>query len=504
MLREILARFGIRVNLGPLKKAATRIRAMVSSLKGMAGILAAGFLVRGLKNFITGMIGLGDEIAKTSRALGVSGDELLAWRFAAERSGVDAGQLGAGFKRLQRNIVDANQNVATAVRAFRALGVEWKDLATGDPRELLDIMPDLADGFGRLTTDSERSARAQELFGRAGANLLPFFENGSEGIQKLLGRFQELTGGQGFGEFLKQSEAAQDGIADFDLTVFALKTTIAVDVLPAITDFLTKTAELFTQIRTVTADTELWKVAMIAVGAVAAAVGIAMVAAFIQPIAIVAAIALGIFLLILAVEDFVGFMDGKDSVIGRILESWGVDTDLLRDKFLRLFEDQRNFWTNEFPAFIDRSSRNLSNLGDDMVRLWGKDGIFFTAIRPAFTAFADFVAGIVTFIIAEWDKGVARVTGGIDLITRGIRGAAGFLGIDIGGTAPEAGGPAAGPLVTSAAGVNIQTNQTVQVDVDARGADDPDAVGAAVQNAIATASTTNLRNAQRALVNVAG
>ena len=304
------------------------------------------------------------------------------------------------------------------------------------------------------------------------------------------------------------SEEAQDALSDFNLTVFALKTTIAIDILPIVTEFALKTARLFAQIRKATQDTDVWKAALIALGSVAAAVGIAMFVAFIKPIALIAALTLGIFLLVLAVQDFVSFMEGKDSVIGRILKGWGIDVGIVRRRFKLVAKDQRFFWGEVFPALMKRAKTNLGRFADDMEFAWG---MVFDAIGDGFTALGDDIGRITDTIVANWNKAVESITNGIDEISDAIRGAATFLGINVGGTAggpsvrgAAGGGSAAGgPVIRGAAGgANVQTNQNVQIDIDARGSSDPQAIGAAVRDAVRDATNTNLRTAQRALIQV--
>lgn len=318
MLREILARFGIAVDTTQLTRANAGIAGAIGSLRTLGGLLAGAVIVRGFARFIGDMIQAGDETAKTSRALGISADALQAWTFAAERSGVESTALVNGLRRLQRNIVDASEGVDTAQRAFRDLGVSFED-NQGQVREVLDILPELADGFGTLATDTQRSARAQQLFGRSGAQLLPFFAEGSEGLEELLQRFRRLGGGFG-ARFLENAEEAQDALSDFDLAMRGLKSTIAVDILPAITRFATSTAELVADISDATEGTSFWRLVLVGLGAAATAAGIALIAAFIGPIVAVAKIGLVILGLILIIDDFITHIEGGESAVGNLID----------------------------------------------------------------------------------------------------------------------------------------------------------------------------------------
>ncbi len=501
MLREILARFGIRVNTAPLKAANAQVSGFTRNLGIMGGLLAGGLIVRGLQNFVRGQIILGDQTAKTARQLGISARELSAWSFAADRSGVAQTQLTNGFRRLQRNIVDANEGLSTAVRAFTSLGVATED-ATGAPRELLDIMPDLADAFVNLSTDTERSARAQQIFGRSGANLLPFFEEGAEGIDELLKRFEEL--GVGLDEeFFAGAEAAQDALADFDLAMTGLKATIAPEILPAVSRLAGKPADLIAQFTEATQGTGLWEAALISLGAIAASVAIAMFIAFIKPILIILLIAAAIFVVVLAIDDLLTFMQGGDSVIGKFFDSLGLDTERLRNDLNAFVDDQVTFWTETFPGFLSDMGDNFSRFADDQAEFWGRIGrqasefgsdfiqLWGTDIPEAFGRGVDRVAAFIA-------KLVAGITSAINTVQQGIGSLAGFFGIGVAGGGPR---PSSG-VRGGAGGTTANIAQDVSVNIDNRGGGDTRGITRAVREAMERANTLVVRNAQRALTQV--
>ena len=107
-------------------------------------------------------------------------------------------------------------------------------------------------------------------------------------------------------------------------------------VIRSVTDWLAEHEGAVKIIATITA-------VIIAVAGLAAAVQLlnaafALVAA--NPVVLtILAIAAAIGLCIVAINDFIVFMQGGDSVIGRILEKWGYDTDLIRQDLNKLGAD---------------------------------------------------------------------------------------------------------------------------------------------------------------------
>jgi len=322
-LREILADLVVRVRgtrqLANVQRSATGV---VGSLRGAARALGAvgaavtsALAVRQIAGFVTEVIDLGDETAKTARQLGISADELGRWRFAAERSGVDADSLANGMRRLQRNLVDASEGLSTPQRAFRDLGVSATD-ADGRVREMEDVIPELADAFGRLETDTQRSARAQQLFGRAGAQLLPFFDEGSAGLERLRARFEELGGVMG-DDFFEDAEAAQDAMADWDVAMTSIRSSIVVSVLPAITRVVTTIAEWTATVRQALARSSAMQVALGALTVAAAALAIALAPVLATVLLLIAPFAI----LFLVVEDLVTMFRGGQSAIGDFIDA---------------------------------------------------------------------------------------------------------------------------------------------------------------------------------------
>ncbi|RWQ35533.1 MAG: hypothetical protein EOS20_18685 [Mesorhizobium sp.] len=78
----------------------------------------------------------------------------------------------------------AKKATAGAAEVFAKLGVRVKD-ASGKLRSTQDILGDVAEAFSRMPDSALKSALAIELFGKSGAELLPFLNEGREGLKAL-------------------------------------------------------------------------------------------------------------------------------------------------------------------------------------------------------------------------------------------------------------------------------------------------------------------------------
>ena len=193
---------------------------------------AAAFTVE----LVTGFASAGDEIAKTSRQIGVGAEDLQRLRFAAERSGVGAAQLQAGLKKLQVGLVEAREKgTGPTSEGLELLGVSLADLPTDDTEAALGV---LADAFSGLENETERTAIASRIFGEdAGPALKTLLDEGSEGIEELGDRAADLGGVLGE-DALGSAEALTDSFTDLQTLFEGVKNQIGAELAPTITDLV--------------------------------------------------------------------------------------------------------------------------------------------------------------------------------------------------------------------------------------------------------------------------
>lgn len=126
----------------------------------------------------------GDELQKSSIRTGVATDVLQGLKFASEQSGASFGSLTKGLKALSKNSNEANLGMKEYSDTFDRLGVDVSD-ASGNLKDADALLLELSDAFAGLDNDTEAAALAQEVFGKAGTDLLPLLKEGREGIEAL-------------------------------------------------------------------------------------------------------------------------------------------------------------------------------------------------------------------------------------------------------------------------------------------------------------------------------
>lgn len=156
-----------------------------SSLQAMATKLG---VVSGVFTAVFGAVAsshvskLSDELSKLASKTGLTVEQLSRLRYAAEQSDTDINSVAVGLRFLQKNMVEAGQGTKAAQEAFSQIGVNFRDIQGIGLEGQLQV---LAEAISRLPDPAQRTAAALALFGKSGTELLPLFEEGAGGIQRM-------------------------------------------------------------------------------------------------------------------------------------------------------------------------------------------------------------------------------------------------------------------------------------------------------------------------------
>jgi hypothetical protein len=140
------------------------------ALIGLGGVLA----VRKFASFIQGAIDSADQMSKLSQRIGVSVKDVAGLQLAFRQSGLEAGALQQSMARLSVGIANGN-------RALTAMGVATRNV-DGTLKSTRQVLGDVANQFASYEDGAAKSALAIELFGRAGADMIPLLNGGAEAL----------------------------------------------------------------------------------------------------------------------------------------------------------------------------------------------------------------------------------------------------------------------------------------------------------------------------------
>lgn len=175
--------------LSELEKAQARTKDFGASLRSSLGSLAAGIAVGAVAAFTKQIGDAAEKTLQLSDRLKISTGDLQALQYAAEQSGVSFESLSGGVSKLYRALDQARQGGAGAAEAFDRLGINVQAFAS---QSLSQQLEQLATKFAGITDPVRATSLAIDLFGKSGAELVPFLQQGPDAIGELTARFKAL------------------------------------------------------------------------------------------------------------------------------------------------------------------------------------------------------------------------------------------------------------------------------------------------------------------------
>jgi hypothetical protein len=131
---------------------------------------------------IKGAADAADEMGKAAQKIGIGTEALSGIKHAADLAGVGFQELQTGLVRLSKAIAESLENpTSDAGRAFDAMGISLKT-ASGEIKTTDVILSELAGKFAQYKDGANKTALAVQLFGRAGANMIPLLNAGADGM----------------------------------------------------------------------------------------------------------------------------------------------------------------------------------------------------------------------------------------------------------------------------------------------------------------------------------
>lgn len=226
-----------------LKQSESMLNKFRSSLDAWSVGVGAGLVLafQGIKStlssFISGVVEAGDQLDKMSQRTGMSVESLSRLGTIAELSGSNLESLGVAIKAMNKSL--ASGGTGDVANALNQLGLSIKTIQSLSPeKQFLTI----AKALGELDNQSEKVALSMKLFGKAGSDLIPLFNEGAEGIQAMSDRLDKLGIGMST-EAATASAKLDDELTYLSKTVGTLKGQVVSGLLPSITKVTSKLSE---------------------------------------------------------------------------------------------------------------------------------------------------------------------------------------------------------------------------------------------------------------------
>lgn len=181
-----------------VNQAAGSMRRMESQIGGLSGQLRLlnvisgaqlfGSIASGASRAVRSLVSMGqaqaevvDQTSKLAARLGLTYSELAGISLAGELAGVSMDQIGAAVTRADVAFVKATNGSKQARAAFAQMGLSVEQLGGMSAAERFKA---ISDAIAAIPDPASRAAAAVQIFGRAGAQLLPLFSQGAGAIQQ--------------------------------------------------------------------------------------------------------------------------------------------------------------------------------------------------------------------------------------------------------------------------------------------------------------------------------
>lgn len=221
----------------------SHISGVAAGMLGLAGIGLGG----GLLAWIIHGAGEADEMAKFSRRIGISIEELQNWQHAANQAaGMTNEGLQTSFRDLTKNIGDAANGLGRAKPVFEALGISVRD-GQGNVRGLNEILPELQAAFRKIQNPALKTSAAMKLFGESGAKMALLLEQPQSEMDRMFGDMERL--GVITTQTATDTEAYNDAMDSFGKSITGVRNGLMGQLMPVLTPLIKRMTDFIATIR---------------------------------------------------------------------------------------------------------------------------------------------------------------------------------------------------------------------------------------------------------------
>lgn len=226
-------------SMATLERAARSTANGMRALVAIQGVQLFGNIASQAVGYVRSLVDVGraqaeviDASSKMAARLGVTYQEFAGLSLAGDLAGVSMDTIGAAMTKADVAFVRAAEGLKTARDAFRGIGLAVEDL---NGLSAADRFKAIATAIASLPSEAQKAEAAVQLFGRAGAQLLPLFAGGAGAIAEATAQAERLglalTNAQG-----RDVEAMNDSFTMVGKAINGIVQQVVAYLAPAITN----------------------------------------------------------------------------------------------------------------------------------------------------------------------------------------------------------------------------------------------------------------------------
>ncbi|WP_194720825.1 DUF4214 domain-containing protein [Noviherbaspirillum malthae] len=202
-------------------------------VKGAAGAVAALFTVDAALGKFNQSLDTLAKLDDMSQKTGAAVENLSKMQKVASTFGTDFSGVDGALVKIAKGMATVDSETNKTNKALDALGVKSKD-AAGKLRDPSAVMIEVAKRLQDYEDGANKAALVTDLFGKSGAELLPYLNDLAENVDKFTGASAEAA---------KQAADFQDKLGFMKTRSDELFTSLSVSLLPTLTDFVDALAD---------------------------------------------------------------------------------------------------------------------------------------------------------------------------------------------------------------------------------------------------------------------
>jgi hypothetical protein len=188
----------------------SKLRSVTPTIAKFGAAIAGFIAVRRLAGWFREGIEQIDRMAKVSRKLGTTVEQLNALHFAGKKAGIGVNTIDMALQRMTRRVAEAAIGTGEAKAAIAELGLDPAKLSAAGPYEsLLKI----GDALKQIESPAQRVRLAFKLFDSEGVEMVNILSEGSAGLEEAKRKMDALAGSTSLGA--KNVEALTDKLTEF-------------------------------------------------------------------------------------------------------------------------------------------------------------------------------------------------------------------------------------------------------------------------------------------------
>lgn len=169
-----------------------------------------------------------ERIGQLAQKLNLTASEVGRWSAVANAAGMSTESWASSMTKLERAQVMAANGSKQQSAAFRELGIEAKNV-----KDQNELMLQVADKFSKMEDGPKKVQLAMMLMGRAGAEMIPILNQGSEALKEQMA-LAESYGAVLSDDLVAAGQRVDDAFDEMDMGMQGLKNTMFEALAPSI------------------------------------------------------------------------------------------------------------------------------------------------------------------------------------------------------------------------------------------------------------------------------